>query len=83
MTEAHQQNAPVILLSRRVQHVINKNPIPSRRVIDQNVCNRADQLPILNDRAAAHGRLALWTTVFRLKTAIHRECIAATYHIKV
>ena len=41
-------------LSRRIQHILNKNPIPSRRIIYQHMRHRSNELPILNDRAAAH-----------------------------
>ena len=38
------------LLSRRVQHILNKNPIPSRRIIYEDVSHRTNQFSILNDR---------------------------------
>ena len=36
------------------------------RVIDQRAGHRADEFPVLNDRAAAHERLSSGTTVFFL-----------------
>ena len=41
-------------LSRRIQHIFNKDPVSSRRVIHQHVGHRTHQFPVLNDRTAAH-----------------------------
>ena len=41
-------------LPRGFQHILNKNPVASRRVIHQHMSHRTNQLPILNDRTAAH-----------------------------
>lgn len=41
-------------LSRRVQHVLNKNSIAFRRVIDQDMGDGADEFSVLDDRATAH-----------------------------
>lgn len=41
-------------LSCLFQHVFDKNSIPLRRVADKHVRHRSDQLPVLNDRTAAH-----------------------------
>ena len=46
---------PRSFLSRRIQHILNKYPVPSRRIIYQNMGHCAHQLAILNDGAAAHG----------------------------
>ncbi len=46
------QNLP--LSFRRFQHIFNKNPISSRRIINQNVRYRTNNFPILQNRAAAH-----------------------------
>ena len=43
-----------IRLSRRLQHILNKYSIPSRRVIYQDMGYRAYQLAVLDDRAAGH-----------------------------
>ena len=49
------QNLPPVKNSpRRIQHIFNENPIPSRRIIHKNVRHRADELAVLDDRAAAH-----------------------------
>ena len=37
------------------QHVLDKNSVPSRRVIHQHMRNCPYQLPILNDGTPAHG----------------------------
>lgn len=44
-----------IVLSRRIQHILNENPIPRSRVIHQNMGHSTDKLPILYNRAAGHG----------------------------
>ena len=41
-------------LPRSFQHGLKKNPVPCRRVIDQDVGHGADELAILQDRAAGH-----------------------------
>ena len=41
-------------LFRRMQHVFDKNAIPSGGGVDEHMGHRADQLAILNDRGAAH-----------------------------
>lgn len=42
-------------LYRRIQHILNENPIPRSRVIHQNMGHSTDKLPILYNRAAGHG----------------------------
>ena len=39
------------LLSCRFQHVFDKDPVPSGRIIDQNVGHCAHQLAVLNEYA--------------------------------
>ena len=46
--------APVKTLSRRFQHILNKNPVPSRRIVHKDMGDCAHQFPVLNDRATAH-----------------------------
>jgi len=46
--------APVMLLSRRVQHILNKYSVSPGWVVDKNVSNRADKFAVLNNGAAAH-----------------------------
>ena len=38
----------------RIQHILNKYPIPTCRVIHQNMGHRAHQFSVLNNGAAAH-----------------------------
>ena len=38
----------------RIQHVLNKNPIPPCRIIHQHMGHRTHQLAVLNDGTAAH-----------------------------
>ena len=38
---------------RCIQHIFNEDSITSCRIIDQNVCDRADDLIVLNDGRAA------------------------------
>ena len=42
------------LLSSRIQHIFNENPVPSCRVIHQHVGHRTHQFAVLNNGAAAH-----------------------------
>ena len=37
-----------------IQHIFNKNPVPRGGIADEHVGHRADEVPVLNDRAAAH-----------------------------
>ena len=53
-SETGAKSAPVKNSSRRIQHIFNENPIPSRRVIHQNVRHRPHQLAVLNNGTAAH-----------------------------
>ena len=41
-------------LSRRLQHILYKDPVSPRRVIHQHMGHSADDFAILNDGAAAH-----------------------------
>ena len=43
------------LLPRRVQHILNKNPVPRSRIVHQYMGHGAYQLTVLNNRASAHG----------------------------
>ena len=65
------------LLSCRFQHVFDKDPVPSGRIIDQNVGHGAHQLAVLNNWTAAHAWLSLWTTFLGYKTAMHFWCMVA------
>lgn len=38
----------------RREHILYKNSVALRRIVDQNVRHRADELPVLQDRTAAH-----------------------------
>ena len=38
---------------RSVEHIFNKDPIPRGGIADEDVSDRADEVPVLNDRAAA------------------------------
>ena len=37
-----------------LHHILNQNPIPSRRILHKHMCHRSCQLPILYDRRTAH-----------------------------
>ena len=37
-----------------IQHILNKNPIPRRRIVYHYVCDGSDQLTVLDNRAARH-----------------------------
>ena len=52
---AGRETRPLRISSRRIQHILNKNPIPSRRVIHQDVRHRAHQLAVLDYGRTAHG----------------------------
>ena len=43
-----------LLFLRRIQHILDENAIPSRRVVDENVGHRTHQSAVLKNRAAAH-----------------------------
>ena len=43
------------LLPRRVQHILDKNPVPRSRIVHQHMGHGAYQLAVLNNRASAHG----------------------------
>ena len=51
-------------LSRRFQHILDKNTIAPSGFVHQNVGDGADELAVLDDRTAAHEGLSLGTTVF-------------------
>ena len=37
-----------------IQHILNKDPVPRCRIVDQHVRDRADELAVLNNGLAAH-----------------------------
>ena len=37
----------------RVYHILDKDPVPRGRIVDQHVGDRTDELAVLNDWAAA------------------------------
>ena len=41
-------------LSRRLQHILDKNPIPLRGIVYENMGHSANQFSVLDDRTAAH-----------------------------
>ena len=45
---------PAFSLPRRVEHIINEDPITAGGVIYEDVGDRANQLSVLYDRTAAH-----------------------------
>jgi len=47
-------NAPAHKSRSCIQHIFYKNPIPSRRIVHQNISHSTHQFPILNDGAATH-----------------------------
>ena len=53
-----------MMLSRRVQHILDKDPISSCWVIYQNMGHGSNDLPILNDRTSAHECVNIGTTLF-------------------
>lgn len=53
-----------IVLSRRSEHILNKNPISSCWVIYQNMGNGADEFAVLDNRAAGHECVNIGTTLF-------------------
>ena len=36
----------------RVQHILNEDAVAACRIVDQHVCDRADELAVLDDRRA-------------------------------
>ena len=54
--------APGLQLPRRLQHILDKDPVPRRRIVHQHMGHRPDQPAVLQDRAAGHEWLSLWTT---------------------
>ena len=51
-------------LSCRIQHILDKNPIPPRWIIHQHMGHRAHQPAVLDDGAAAHVCVNIGTTFF-------------------
>ena len=47
--------APVKSFIRCIQHVLDKNPIPSRGIIHQHMRHRTHKFAVLNDQTSAHG----------------------------
>ena len=43
------------LLTSRVQHILDKDPVPRSRIVHQHMGHGAYQLAVLNNRASAHG----------------------------
>ena len=43
-----------IISPRRLQHILDKDPVPRRRIVHQHMAHRADQPAVLQDRAAGH-----------------------------
>jgi len=36
------------------EHILNENSVSRGGIVDENMCYRADELAVLDDRAAAH-----------------------------
>ena len=55
---ARQKEKPLKSLPRQLphlgEHILNKNPIPHRRVIDEDVGNGPDRLAVLHNGTAGH-----------------------------
>ena len=43
-------------IAHLIQHIFNKNSVARGGIADEDVSDRADEVPILNDRAAAWER---------------------------
>jgi len=52
--KCQRQSAPGIDLFRRIQYMLNENPVPHSRIIHQHMGHGADQFAVLDDGAAAH-----------------------------
>ena len=58
----------------RIQHIFNENSVSHAGIVYHNVCDRADELSVLNDGAAAHECGQEGTTLFNEKfTKSRRE----------
>ena len=61
-------------LARLIQHIFNKYTVSRFRIVDEDVCHRADQLAVLDDRAARHEcgqvRTTNFVSFFIVSTAI-------------
>ncbi len=42
------------LLPRRVQHILDKNPVPRSRIVHQHMGHGTYQLTVLNDGTSRH-----------------------------
>ena len=43
-----------IISLRRLQHILDKDPVPRRRIVHQHMGHRPNQPAVLQDRAARH-----------------------------
>jgi len=46
--------SPLLILSRCIQHILNKYPVASRRIVHQHMGHSTNKLPILDDGTSAH-----------------------------
>ena len=66
------------LLSRRVQHILNKNPIALRWVIHENVGYRPHEFSILDDGTATHECVKCRTKLFSIFSDIFLKYVEKT-----
>ena len=52
------------LLPRRVQHILDKNPVPRSRIVHQHMGHGTYQLTVLNDGTSRHECVKYRTTIF-------------------
>ena len=57
----------------RIQHILNKNSVSARGIVDKNVRYRPDELAILNDGRARHECDQEGTTLFNEKFTKNAE----------
>jgi len=67
-------------LSCRLQHILDEDPVPTAGLVYKNVGHGANELAVLNDRAAAHECVNIGPTHFykkrKLRTAASvKHCI--------
>ena len=62
-----------LCLPCRLQHILDKDPVPPCGVIHQYMGDRADEFAVLNNGTSTHERLSLGTTVLAI-TRKYRIC---------
>ena len=60
-----------LCLPRHPKHILNKNPIPTLRLVDHDVRDGTDEFSVLQNRRPRHVRCSLGTTIYSISILMY------------